>query len=391
MTAPRSFRRRWAPFLLVVAIVFVPALAVVSTIVADRLGYCVNNILPGELGLNVDPYVQNVTETSASVVWRSAAEKEGLVRWQGPEEQVSEMALEPSRLQVARLVDLEPATQYSYTVYIGELEFAGTLTTAPPATTSVTIAALGDSGTASQAQYDVAAQLRLASPDLVLHTGDVVYRRGALCHYGPKYFAPYGEMIRHVPVYPAIGNHDLMAADGRAYFESFDLPSASGSKSEAYYSFDYGPVHIVSLSSEVYESGTAADVGAQRAWLESDLADNDRPWTIVTIHRPPYSSTSGKTSESVRDDLVPVFEAFEVDLVLSGHAHNYERTNDINGVVYIVTGGGGADLYDVGTSEWTAHSAREHHFVRIDVSPDALEVVAISRDGTIFDQISIDR
>ncbi|CAN5575057.1 hypothetical protein BH23CHL5_BH23CHL5_02880 [soil metagenome] len=391
MSSSRSFRRRWAPFLLVVGIVFIPALTVMATIGADRLGYCVNNILPGELGLNVDPYVQNVADTEASVLWRSAAEKSGIIRWEGSNGEVSEIELKPDRLQVARLIDLEPATQYAYTVSIGELEFEGTVTTAPPATASVTIGALGDSGTASRAQYDVAAQLRLASPDLVLHTGDVVYRRGALCHYGPKFFAPYGEMIRHVPVYPVIGNHDLMAADGRAYFESFDLPSEIGSNLESYYSFDYGPVHFVSLSSELYEKENLDDAGAQKTWLEADLADNDRPWTIVTIHRPPYSSTSGKASDSVRNDLVPILEAFEVDLVLSGHAHNYERTNQVNGVVYIVTGGGGADLYDVGTSEWTAHSAREHHFVKIDASPNALDVVAISRDGNILDQISIER
>jgi len=381
-------KSRWFPFFVVVAIVFIPAAAVTSTIVADRLGYCVNDIFPGETGMNADPYVQNVGATSASIVWRTTTEREATLRYQanGSEREVTMGA---AKIQVATLADLTPATTYHYTVERELVGFAGSFTTAPEADGHVRFVVLGDSGTGSQGQYDIASGMSDADPDLVLHTGDVVYRRGALCHYGTKFFAPYRTLIANVPVYPAIGNHDLMANDGRAYFETFVLPQSNEPGTEEYYAFDYGPVHVVSLSSEFYEADDETSAADQRAWLVADLAANDLPWTVVMVHHPPYSSTDGKASSDVRDDLTPIFAQSGVDLVLSGHAHNYERSAPIDGVTYVVTGGGGADLYDVNPSETTAVAVKAHHFVQIDATPDALTVTAIDDDAQVIDQLEL--
>jgi hypothetical protein len=144
-------------------------------------------------------------------------------------------------------------------------------------------------------------------------------------------------------------------------------------------------VHIVAISSELYARHDEEGIAAQRAWLEADLAATDRPWTIVFLHRPPYSSTGSKRSDAIQADLAPLFAEAGVDLVLAGHAHSYERTVPIDGVTYIVTGGGGASIRGVDASDISAAVAETHHFVRIDATPEALAITAIDRDGEAFD------
>ncbi|MCC6944625.1 MAG: metallophosphoesterase family protein [Thermomicrobiales bacterium] len=376
------FRR--FPFLVVLALIFIPVSLLVATTAADRLGYCVNDVLPGEPGLNTGAYVQNVSSNEATVLWRTAAAREGVLELTDPSGETERFQLESAKIQRVELTDLEPGATYTWKVESGTETHEGAFTTAPEADGAVRFAAIGDSGTGSLAQYEIAAQLVANDPDAVLHTGDVVYRRGALCHYGPRYFAPYADLIATTPVFPVLGNHDVMAHNGRAWFETFAIPENGA---EGYYSFDYGPVHVVALNTELYDGGSGAEIAAQKAWLEADLAATDRLWTVVVLHKPPYSSTDGKESTTVRDDLAPVFAEYAVDLVLAGHAHNYERIVPIDGVTYIVTGGGGADLYDIEAGELTAVAEKRHHLVLLDITPERMAISAIDRDGEVFDSV----
>lgn len=91
------------------------------------------------------------------------------------------------------------------------------------------------------------------APDFVLHTGDVVFPRGGLCHYGLRYFGPYEDLIGNSPVSPAVGEIDLKSNNGKAFRESFQLSDDPDQGNGLYRSFDYGPVHVVVLDSELYE------------------------------------------------------------------------------------------------------------------------------------------
>ena len=102
---------------------------------------------------------------------------------------------------------------------------------------------------------------------LVLHTGDVVYPRGALCRYDDRFFAPYADLLVTTPFYPNLGNHDLEAAGGAAYFDVFRLPAATPTGGERFYAFDSGPVRIVVLDGEVVQpSGDPALAALQTEW-----------------------------------------------------------------------------------------------------------------------------
>ncbi|MEZ4500967.1 MAG: metallophosphoesterase family protein [Thermomicrobiales bacterium] len=386
----RGVFRRF-PILVVLAIILVPTALLIATTAADRLGYCVNEILPGEAGLNTGAYVQNVSSSGATVIWRTSRGREATMDLTDPAGSTTHFELESAPIQTVELTGLQPDTTYAWEVVSGTETHTGSFTTAPGEDGAVRFAAIGDSGTGSHAQYDIAAQLVASEPDFVVHTGDVVYRRGALCHYGPRYFAPYVDLIPTTPVFPVLGNHDLMAHDGRAWFETFVLPANNPSETEAYYSFDYGPVHVVALNTEVYYGGSDDEIAAQKRWLEEDLSSSNQAWTVVVLHKSPYSSTSGKESEAVREDLTPVFSAYSVDLVLAGHAHNYERVQPIDGVTYIVTGGGGADLYDIEAGPQTAVAEKRHHLVLIEATPERLVLTAIDRDGESFDSLELTR
>jgi acid phosphatase type 7 len=381
-------RSRGLAFLVVLLIVFVPGTLVLGTIGADRLGYCVNDIF-GASGLNADPYVQNVSATSGTIAWRTMTEQGATIRLNPGDEDEDAREVPPGTIQSVTFDGLSPDRTYAYIVERESASHEGSFTTAPETGGTVEFAVIGDSGTGSSAQYDIARQLETLAPDAVLHTGDVVYRRGALCHFGTKFFGPYGSIIRSVPIFPTAGNHDLMANEGRAYFETFVLPANNPEGSEAYYSFDFGPVHVVSISSEFYAQNDDEQIATQRAWLESDLAETDLPWIVVIVHRPFYASESGKAHDGMRADLEPILIEHGVHLVLAGHAHNYERFEPVEGITHIVTGGGGANVRNATPGDQTAMFVKAHHALHILATPESLSIRAIGRDGIEFDAVEI--
>jgi hypothetical protein len=93
----------------------------------------------------------------------------------------------------------------------------------------------------------------------------------------------------------------------------------------------------------------------------------------------------------VRDSFVPLFERHGVQLVLAGHDHDYERTQPIQGVTYIVTGGGGRYTRPVGASDFTAFSREVMHFVHGTLHGDSLVLDAIDATGQTFDSVTLTR
>jgi 3',5'-cyclic AMP phosphodiesterase CpdA len=130
---------------------------------------------------------------------------------------------------------------------------------------------------------------------------------------------------------------------------------------------------------------------AQAAWLEADLSRSELPWTVVYSHVPPFSSGAHGDSATFKKVFVPILEKHGVDLVLSGHEHNYERFKPIGGIHYVVTGGGGRYTREVGAGSKTAFSESVLHFVYVEVASNQLEMHAIDGMGTEFDSLLIDK
>jgi 3',5'-cyclic AMP phosphodiesterase CpdA len=188
--------------------------------------------------------------------------------------------------------------------------------------------------------------------------------------------------MRSFALYPVAGNHDYETQRAAPFLQSFVLPE--NGDAERWYSFDWGDVHFVALDTEQIGS-------SQARWLDADLMQTRLPWTIVVGHRPPFSSGSHGSSSEFRKHFVPVLEKYQVPLVLSGHDHDYERTKVMNGVTYVVTGGGGHGTRPVGRNSFTAFSEQVIHFVFVEVEGSRMVVHAIDGVGREFDQAVIDR
>ena len=336
-----------------------------------------------------DQYVQNVSTSSAVIAWMSEEPGAGFVRYgETPELEHERGDGRTGKRHAVTLSGLRPGSRYYYRV-AGAQKTASFRTAPEEPGSGFTFAVVGDSGTGSKAQQAVAGLLERMQPDLILHTGDVVYPKGDDVDYDPKFFAPYRRIIGSVPIFPSLGNHDVETKNGAPYLENFHLPRNNPEDTGRYYSFDWSNAHFVALDSELYYDDESGDPERQKAWLERDLGETRQPWKFVFFHRPPYSSSEHGSDLSVREDLEPILARHGVGLVFNGHDHDYERTVQIKGVTYVVTGGGGKDLYEAGESEWTAFSRSAHHAVRVRVDGDRLRLEAIESNGLVVDCLDL--
>jgi hypothetical protein len=291
---------------------------------------------------------------------------------------------DPSGWQrIARLTDLEPNQTYCYAI-AGLTEPAGFRTAPlPNSGRPVQFVVFGDSG-GGPLQGAVRDQLDTVRFDLMLHVGDIAYGSGTLAELESQFFAEYAPILGNVPVFPTSGNHDYSTNDGAPFRQVFALPeNGMPGGVERWYSFDWGDVHFVALDTERVDA-------TQTAWLEDDLSRNLLPWTIVYLHRPPYSSGDHGSADGVRRAFTPLFAEYGVNVVFAGHDHDYERTVDIDGVTYIVTGGGGHGTRPVGRSSFTAYSEDVLHFVYGEVTAERVLLHAIDASGSEFDSVRID-
>jgi hypothetical protein len=345
----------------------------------------------GTAAVHRQPYFQQVTQTSAMIGWVSVAPVTEMVSVttadKGPvasfkgEPELAAVRSAGEKQMWAQLTDLAPDTIYCYALSDGSqiLSEPTGFRTAPAADDPkpVRFMAFGDSGGGGSDQYALLAQMFDVPYHLIIHTGDIAYDNGTISQFEDNVFGVYAELFRNLPFFPAAGNHDYETLQGAPFRDVFALPGDSGEK---WYSYDWGRVHFVALDTE-------ADYATQVSWLDQDLAATQLPWKIVYFHRPPYSSGTHGSDVALRNLLGPVVEKHHVQLVLSGHDHDYERMIPQNGVNYVVTGGGGKGTRGVGSSSFTAFSDEVIHYVYVEVGVDELVLHAIDATGTEFDSL----
>lgn len=211
----------------------------------------------------------------------------------------------------------------------------------------------GDSGSGSRSQAKLADMIWETRPDFVVHTGDIVYPRGEMEGYPPNYFEPYEDMIRSVPVYPVLGNHDVRISP-EPYYVNFVLPTNGppACQPERHYTFNYGDAFFVMFDSDVSEKEIADHVAP---WVEQQLLASEATWKFVVCHHPAYTSGGHLPTPKIQEHIVPAMERGGADMMLNGHNHLYERSYPIRegavvepgeGIVYVVTGAGGMSKYE---------------------------------------------
>jgi len=297
------------------------------------------------------------------------------------------------------LTGLAPDTVYYYRCGDGAADWSAgsTFRTAPRAGAfgEIKFAAMGDSRNGTTTFGRIAAGAHDAQPAFTLYTGDAVDSGSSPAQW-MAWFEAAGPLDSAAPLMPTLGNHEGNAA---LYFEQFDLPG-----NERWYSFDWGNVHVVCLDTETTLGGE------QGQWLQEDLqaaeANPSITWKVVFFHQPPFSSGLGHGSNlKVREAWCPLFDRYHVDLVLSGHEHNYERSGPVNfsaspaalmpdwsdARCYVVTGGAGAPLSPLSSSWWTAGRGALFNWVQMTVSGKSLRLQAHDLAGGVIDSLELSK
>ena len=346
------------------------------------------------------PYLQWVTPTSARIVWWTNLPTSSVVEY-GPGV-FSDIATESVlRTQHMMLIGgLTPGATYQYRVGDGTVA-SGTynFSTAQPAGNAFSFAAVGDFGGGGPGETEVADRIAADATQFTLTVGDNVYPDAQdpdfatfYSDYDTRLFKQYAQVINKQSFWPSNGNKEYYG-DG-AHWKIFALPN-----NERWYSYDWGDAHVIVLDSEQQLTPGSP----QYEFAEADLAANQgKTWRIAVIHRPPYSSTSNNaSSQEVQTNFVPLFEQQNVQLVLSGNSHNYERSYPLlggqpapRGVTYVVTGGGGNghNPFTIPQPAWSAfRDGTNYEYMRVSVSPQSLQLAAIrGSDGVTLDSTVID-
>jgi hypothetical protein len=415
---------------------------------------------------------------AADKPWQAAAKKPEAVRIAVP-------GVEPHRVYHLAVKGLEPGKKFGYRILRdGKAVFEAEGRAPRSAAQKQRFVVFGDCGADTPEQKAIAYRVFRTKPHYVMITGDIVYERGRVSEYRTKFWPIYNAdsastsegapLLRSTLFLAAPGNHDIAGRDlaktpdGLAYFYYWSQPlngpmAAEGSAlvapvvgpeetkkaflagagkafpRMANYSLDYGNAHWTVLDANATVDWTDPEL---RDWVAKDLASaSGATWRFVCFHQPGFSSSKKHFDEQYMRVLSPVFEAGKVDLVFSGHVHNYQRSYPMTfvpseqngakpvkgpdgklpnlrhvdgkwtldksfdgktrtrprGVIYVVSGAGGNHLYNPEQQDapetWQeftyTHISKTHSFTVVEINGATLEQRQLTADGYDVDHFTI--
>ena len=350
------------------------------------------------------PYLQAPGAKAMTILWESPTNGPGVVRYGLKGRLNHELRLDAPRelavvvpnsdvadddgsttnvvfLYEMNLANLEANSVYSYSAEMQDVHTPKKkFKTFGAHPNKVTFIAYGDTRSNPKLHAAIAANFKRYAPDFILHTGDLVSAGKRYDLWGKEFFEPLAQVIDEVPILPAIGNHEQ---DGINYLHYLHLPG----KNTAWYSYDVGPVHVLSLDYR-YES----ESDEQFAFAQRDLQAAKAPWKIVILHIPIFNF-GAHGSRWGHAAYLPLFHRAKVDLVIGGHSHIYERFHpaapttgpDPWPITHITTGGGGAPLGTILRHPALAAQVATNHFLVIAATPTNLKGRAFATNNTLID------
>ncbi|MCO5249541.1 MAG: metallophosphoesterase [Chitinophagales bacterium] len=313
------------------------------------------------------PYQQGTTTHSVKIMWRTSIPTKGWVKIGNTPENLTKNISETDLASdhTVYIDNLEAFTTYYYSVGYDDITLASgidhyfTTNQLEGDTIGFSVWIIGDFGTGDEPQKmakNAFLDYSKTHPvNFMLTLGDNAYPEGADQDYQSHLFDIYDSILRFMHYYPTPGNHDYdiirgdnvlgyldPTLDDGPYFHIHEMPihgEAGGypSDTKLYYSFNYGNAHFICLNSETY-TWTQNGTTPLKTWLKKDLEANQQHWTIVYFHQSPYTRSSDSSDDfyeigmrNMRMYILPILEEYGVDLVYTGHSHDYERSYLING------------------------------------------------------------
>ncbi len=336
--------------------------------------------------VSMGPYLNSLLATGVTVCFVTDTAVAASVEY-GPTAAYGYTASESAALanhQIS-LSGLQPDTTYHYRISYGNYSSSDySFTTAQGYIHPYDFLVYGDTRTNHTAHQMVVNQAMNYGGDFLMNTGDLV-SDGENPADWPPFFEDIQPYAQNHSYWPCLGNHENDAA---LYYQYFSLPG-----NEKWYSFDYGQTHFIVLDSNNYLNYMQGS--EQYNWLKSDLQANQQDWKFifVMLHHPPYSGSNRDPNYDVRNTLCPLFEQYGVDVVFNGHDHYYCHSY-ANGIHYVVSGGGGAPLYDPkenGETEHMVYAEKTYQFVQISVDNGYCTLRAVrAEDGSEMENFTIE-
>lgn len=374
----------------------------------------------------IHPYLQIAGPGDDPVViWASEMPEPSRVLYGpsgGPVDRVADDP-KPVRNHFLTLRGLDPDTEYDYRVVVpGARSTINTFRTLPltkPDGTSdpFTMVAYGDNRSNPDLHERVINSIILDGiPSLVVSSGDLVYSGRDSIRWFREFLVPADQLFSQVPVMVSLGNHDMDWETpqphglNRWWHDRFIFPGRNTDVGYSrWFSYEAGGIHLIHLDSTVPRNPD------QLAWLEADLQSRESmvaDFRVAIFHHPPYSSGGHGSNVNVRDAWEALFQEYDVNLAINGHNHFYQRTlpvfggkatvtelptkngidyvsTDGKGIVYLISGGGGAPLYNPHTADFVAESVMQRHFIRMEYEPGKIHCTVINDDSWVIDEFFI--
>jgi hypothetical protein len=391
----------------------------VHTAVTNPPGYGSSMRLVPELLANFQrgPFVANASTNSMQVIWHTPVAADSAVDFGTNQSLAAEIADSVlTTNHVLTLTGLLAGTEYFYRIRSATGEVAAvspvfSFHTFKPSG-DFTFLVMADSEDGSVKKYRLSRLMEQNQADLVFHCGDLMYNYFRLGSEDYRTLSVYGRQMRAVPFYFSMGDHDINPTSlDQPFLQTFYLPTNPVTGTEHFYSFDQGDAHFAVLFLPTLEDFRGLEPyqltngSPQYCWLTNDLAASTKPWKFLFMHIPfansGYHSDDDDNNNGILDRLevqawlLPVAQRYGVQIVFSGHEHDYERSNPMGGVYHIVVGGGGSfqpnyyfpDGRDPANSQFYLTPG----FVRVAVQGDSLLLQAIGTNGAVFDSMTIQR
>lgn len=356
-------------------------------------------------------YVGTLDDQSVTLVWGDPEKTGNPIGWNGAglgkvTVHINDQTLNSSQSWL-RISGLKPDTTYPYSIRKNGSIFAqGSIHTWPKKSEKLTFFVIGDWGNGTAAQYRLAQKMESERQRLraqgqevrfVISTGDNIY---GLWKSGkndrewiPKFFTPYAALLKEIPFYAVLGNHDgnesERTVDLSVYLDNFFFPNHQPSR---WYHFQYGEfVEFLALDSttnQLTRPPTPAYTvdGEQTAWLTEELKKPALHWRFIVMHHPMFTAGPDHPPFLEKGNhWFRLFQSGEVSAVFAGHEHNFQfsEPSDQNGrMAWFVSGAGGQlragnVVPKMKESQITAW-APQRHFLIVEVSPEQIKATPVS-------------
>ncbi len=248
---------------------------------------------------------------------------------------------------------------------------------------SVRFAVIGDNGTGGKPEYEIADEMaayqKIVGFQFVIMLGDNIYGGHHSKDFERKFEDPYKALLdAGVKFYASLGNHDN---SNEVLYKPYNM------NGQRYYTFKKGDAEFFVLDSN-YMDATQLD------WLQRQLRESNSKWKIAYFHHPLFSDGRFHGPDlDLRKQLMPIFEQYGVNVVLSGHEHVYERVNPQHGIYFFVLGNSGELRYHNlrrPSSEMAAGFDTDRTFMLVELTADKLYFQTISRTGETVDSGILD-